>query len=170
MPNTNRIYEQYKVYIDTVFRIELRKQRDAGIYVSHEDEEDLHQIILQKVLKYIPRHNPKKSTIKTYLYTIVKSQLKWQMINLYGMDGRPKSKEAWYRSFAKLDDEGFDYDAPATRSVDDVVATMEQPMRQAVEMLLDGATHKQVQTRLGLSDEEWQDLLEDLKDFLQNGH
>ena len=123
MPNTNRIYEQYKVYIDTVFRIELRKQRDAGIYVSHEDEEDLHQTILQKVLKYIPRHNPKKSTIKTYLYTIVKSQLKWQMINLYGMDGRPKSKEAWYRSFAKLDDEGFDYDAPATRSVDDVVAS-----------------------------------------------
>ena len=67
MPETNEIYMQYREYIDTVFRIELKKRRDAGFFVSHEDEEDLHQTIIQKVLKYIPRHDPNKSSIKTYL-------------------------------------------------------------------------------------------------------
>ena len=162
MPDANEIYMQYRQYIDTVFRVELKKRRDAGFYISHEDEEDLHQIIIQKVLKYIPRHDPRKSSIKTYLYTIVKTQLKWQMIWMYGMEGR-QSKESWHRSLARLDDQ---WDAPAGRTIDDVIEGMEEPMREAVLLLLDGASHEQVRQHLGMTEEEWKGLLDEIRDYL----
>ena len=162
MPDANETYMQYAQYIDTVIRIELKKRRDAGFYVSHEDEEDLHQTILLKVLKYIPRHDPQKSSIKTYIYTIIKTQLKWQMIEMYGMKGR-HSKESWYRSFERLDDQ---WDAPAGRTIDDVIEGMEEPMREAVLLLLDGASHKQVRQQLGMTEEEWEAMLDEIRDYL----
>ena len=115
-----------------------------------------------KVIKYLPRHVPQKSSIKTYIYTIVKTQLKWQMIWMYGMKGR-KSKESWYRSFERLDDH---WDAPAGRTIDDVIEGMDEPMRKAVELLLDGASHKQVRQQLGMTEEEWEALLDEIRDYL----
>ena len=162
MPDANEIYMQYRQYIDTVFRIELKKRRDAGFYISHEDEEDLHQTIILKVLKYIPRHDPNKSSIKTFLYTIVKTQLKWQIIWMNGMEGR-QSKESWYRSLERLDDQ---WDAPAERTIDDVIEEMDEPMRKAVLLLLDGASHKQVRQQLGMTEEEWKGMLDEIRDYL----
>ena len=162
MPDANETYMQYHQYIDAVFRVELKKRRDAGWYISREDEEDLHQTIILKVLKYIPRHDPQKSSIKTYLYTIVKTQLKWQMIWMYGMEGR-HSKESWYRSFERLDGH---WDAPAGRTIDDVIEGMEKPMRKAVMLLLDGASHKQVRQLLCMTDEEWEAMLDEIRDYL----
>ena len=162
MPDANDTYMQYRQYIDTVFRLELKKRRDAGWYISHEDEEDLHQTITMKVLKYIPRHDPQKSSIKTYLYTIIKTQLKWHMIGMYGMGGR-HSEESWYRSFERLDGH---WDVPAGRTIDDVIEGMEKPMRKVVMLLLDGASHKQVRQLLCMTEEEWKAMLDEIRDYL----
>lgn len=162
MIDPNETYATYRQYIDTVFRIELKKRREAGIYVSHEDEEDIHQAVVLKVLKYIPRHDPAKSSLKTYLYTIVKTQLKWEMIWMYGMEGR-RSKESWCRSFERLDAR---WDAPAERTVDDIIEGMDDQMREAVELLLDGASHEQVRQQLGMTNEEWVAMLDEIREYL----
>lgn len=162
MIDPNETYIEWSRYVDTAFRIELKKRREAGIYVSHEDEQDMHQAVVLKVLKYIPRHDPAKSSLKTFLYMIVKTQLKWEIIRIYGMGGR-RSKESWYRSFERLDAR---WDAPAERTVDDILDGMDDQMRKAVELLLDGTSHEQVRHQLGMTNDEWVAMLDEIREYL----
>lgn len=107
MGRADEIYAEYAEYIGTVYRMELKKQKLHGIYISREDEEDIYQRILIKIIRYLPRFDERKSNIKTYLYNIVKTQLRWILIDMRGMEGRPMSREAWENSYLHYEDEGF---------------------------------------------------------------
>lgn len=107
MGRVDEIYAEYADYIGTVYRMELKKQKLHGIYISREDEEDIYQRILIKIIRYLPRFDERKSNIKTYLYNIVKTQLRWILIDMRGMEGRPLSREAWENSHLHYEDEGF---------------------------------------------------------------
>ena len=39
-------------------------------------------------------------------------------------------------------------------------------MRKAVLLLIDGASHKQVRQQLGMTEEEWEGMLDEIRDYL----
>ena len=149
----DKIYHDHEDYIAKVFRIQLRKQHDAGIYISKDDEEEVYSWICQKVVRYLPRYNPKKSALPSYIYTIVASQFRWCLIRMRGMDGRHPS-EAWNRSFAHYDDPDANIalEEPETpRTVDDVLDELPDDLRTMCELIMSGMKRADVARQMGWS-------------------
>jgi len=164
----NEIYEQYERYIDTVFRIEVNKHKSRGIFVSPEDEKDLKQRVLVKLLKYLPRFNPQKSSIKTYLYTIVKTHVKWILIEMKGGDGKPLTKEARNNRLISYDDDGNDFDDWAVdRSYDDAYLNLEPQQAIYCKAIINGDTHRQALMSAGLNPSEGSAFLDTLRNNLK---
>ncbi len=165
----DRLYNQYAEYVAKVFRIELRRQRDAGIFISHDDEEELWSWVQSKIATYLPRFDPRKSALKTYLYTIVKSQFKWCLIRMRGMEGRTGS-QAWNNSLCHYDDPDFEKAVPEPeqpRTVDDVLDTLPADLRAMTDLLLEGRTRCETALLLGWSRKKLQRRLAELKQILK---
>ncbi len=162
------LYSQHEHYIQTVFRMTLNKQRDAGIYISKTDEEEIWSWVLAKVAVYLPRYDPSKSALPSYLYTIVASQTKWCLIRMRGMEGR-FSSEAWNNAHAHYDDPDQQQNIPEPtqpRTEAEVLEELPEDLRQMAEHLLEGKSRRETARLMGWSRRTLQSKLDELREHL----
>ena len=164
----DKIYRDHEGYIAKVFRMQLRKQRDAGIYISKTDEEEIWSWVLAKVAVYLPRYDPSKSALPSYLYTIVASQTKWCLIRMRGMEGR-FSSEAWNNAHAHYDDPDQQQNIPEPvqqRTEAEVLEELPEDIRQMAELLLEGKSRRETARLMGWSRRTLQSKLGELREHL----
>lgn len=160
------IYKQYEEYITKCFRIELQKQKDNGIYISHEDEKDLHQHVLYKLVKYLPRYDSAKSTITTYMYNIIKSNVRWKLIDMRGMEGRKPTRESFNNAMLHYDDPDANLPEPAAQSIPLVESLTKEQMQFCNLVAEEGFSHAEAFDRIGVPPDHRKAFLEALHEAL----
>ena len=162
------VYSRYADYIETVFRMELAKMKRTGIYISREDEEDVHQHVLYKLVRYLPRHNPAKSHIKTYIYTIVKTNLRWKLIDMRGMSQRKPTRESFNNGMLHYDDP--DAGIPEPEMHDAIPDFLDPDQREFCSLVAEeGMSRAEAFEAMGIPEEERKPFLEAIRAAL-SGH
>lgn len=162
----NALYTPYASYVEKTFKLQIKKQRDAGIWISKSDEDELYSRVLAKIARYLPRHDPSKSSITTYLYTIVATQVKWCLLRMRG-----RSWEARNNAMLHYDDKN-ECDAMSIpepvqpRTVADVLEELPEDLRKMALLLLEGHNRKATARLMGWSRDNLNRKLAQLREHL----